>query len=188
MKKYPYKIFLDLDGVLVDFVSKAIEDLTSNISNPPLHLIKFCNLASTSLNDKQIERDDLLSNQHLRNLLFKLIKNNVDFWENLNWVIGGKQLWEFLKEYDVNILSAPVDYCSELGKRKWVEKHLHIPQHKIILRGDKYYHSLNVDGTPNLLIDDTEKKIKQFKEHGGLGILHITGNYIKTIEQFRQYE
>ena len=43
------------------------------------------------------------------------------------------------------------------------------------------------DGTPNLLIDDTPKKVNAFREHGGLAILHTTGDYETTIQEFLKY-
>ena len=59
------------------------------------------------------------------------------FWRDLPWHTGGKQLWNFIKKYDTEILSAYVEDTYDKncipGKKFWATKNLGIAQIESIL-------------------------------------------------------
>lgn len=99
-----YKIYCDVDGVLVDF-DKGYYDLTgtkASLETPP---------------DQFWE---------------PISKAGSDFWANLEWMSEGKQLWDYIKKYKPKLLSAPSrENSSRIGKREWVKNN--IPEAKLIL-------------------------------------------------------
>jgi hypothetical protein len=54
----------------------------------------------------------------------------------------------------------------------------------LVAREEKQKFAVNADGTPNLLIDDYEKNIKEWVAKGGIGVRHI--NSMNTISQLRK--
>ena len=56
------------------------------------------------------------------------INQTKDFWANLEWMPGGKRLWQFISRYDPYILSAYSgrDPASKNGKLKWLAKNTYV--------------------------------------------------------------
>jgi hypothetical protein len=147
-----YKVYCDMDGVLVDF-DKGYKDLTgteASFSTPPN------------------EFWDPIS------------KAGAAFWIKLKWMPDGKQLWDYIKKYNPDLLSAPSrEESSKMGKRIWVKREL--PGTKLILRSAERKQEF---ATPNsILIDDRADNIKRWKEAGGKGILHTSA--ADTIQQLK---
>ncbi len=143
------KIYVDMDGVLVDFFTE------------------WTKLVGVK-NWKDI--------QNIPEALDK-IRNTKDFWINLKPTQNGKKLLNLIKKLkgEYNILSAPLadDPTVETSKRKWVENHLKefLPKN-VIITADKYKYAKNANGTPNILIDDFGKNIEKWEEFGGIGVKH----------------
>ena len=140
-------IYCDMDGVLCDFFS-----------------------AASSHADRPI--DQLSVRQ-----LWTLVRQVPDFWFNLEWLPGARELWKLVNEFDAHILSslAYSDPCSGPGKLAWLEKNTGLTDTARIHLMSKRSHKQNyatVNGIPNILIDDYEKNINEWKESGGTGILH----------------
>ena len=93
----------------------------------------------------------------------------------------GKEYWNYIKKYKPILLSAPSrNNESRLGKRVWAKRNL--PGVKLILAfadNKKNYANEN-----SILIDDREKNINQWKEAGGIGILHTDA--ASTIAQLKE--
>ena len=145
-------IYCDLDGVLVNLMKGANE----------LILPLYPNVKDWTEVDKE-ER-------------WKVISGKKDFWKNLEFMPNGIRLWNFIKPYNPNILSAysKRDVNSKRDKLLWVTKNLgRLPRKNIliVLRKDKKRFAVS-DGTPNILIDDYDKNINEWKNAGGIGILH----------------
>ena len=80
------QIFCDLDGVLVDF-DRGFKELEANTEN---------------LSPKEYEK------KHGENSIWQLIDaEGVSFWENLPWMQDGRELWDYLSQYEPVILSSP---------------------------------------------------------------------------------
>jgi hypothetical protein len=104
-KDKEYKIYCDMDGVLVDF-DKGYKDLTGTE-------------ASFSTDPKQFWEP--------------IQKAGAAFWIKLKWMPDGKQLWSYIQKYNPELLSAPSrDESSKIGKFVWVKRN--IPGTKLILR------------------------------------------------------
>jgi nicotinamide mononucleotide adenylyltransferase len=100
-----YKIYCDMDGVLVDF-DKGYKDLTGTE-------------ASFSTDPKQFWEP--------------IQKAGAAFWIKLKWMPDGKQLWNYIQKYNPELLSAPSrDESSKIGKFVWVKRNM--PETKLILR------------------------------------------------------
>jgi FMN phosphatase YigB (HAD superfamily) len=140
-------IFCDMDGVLCDFYK---------------HFKSYYGYCVTSIPS--------------RNAQYKLVRSLPDtWWATMPWTPDGKLLWEYLAaNYDkLKILSSPTDdtlnSCSR-GKVSWTE--LNGIKNQVILEIKKEKHI--VPGEASVLIDDTPKKIDDWRNAGGIGILHTS--------------
>ena len=85
----------------------------------------------------------------------------------------GEKLWKYIKNYSPSILSAPSrEKSSRIGKEIWVRTN--IPGTELILKPAPEKQEL---AEPNaILIDDRKDNIQQWKDAGGIGILHTSAN------------
>jgi len=152
-----YKIYSDMDGVLTDF-DKSFEKYSKGI--PPREY------------EKKFGKDGF----------WKLIdgEGKVGFWVGMPWMEDAKQYWDYIKDYDVELLSSPSrSETSRLGKRLWVRNNM--PGIKLTLA--QAYNKKNYAEPNHILIDDRESNIEQWKEAGGIGILHTSA--ADTINQLK---
>ena len=145
MEKQKYKIYCDLDGVLVDF-DKGYKKLTGKE----------------------------LGGEHRNDTDFwdPINKAGYDFWINLEWIKpDGHTLWDFISPYKPIILSAPSRQNeSRVAKNDWVNKEL--PGVHLILRSAK--HKKDFAAPNHILIDDRIDNILGWREAGGIGIHHVS--------------
>ena len=151
------KIFCDLDGVLVDY-DKGFKELE--------HLSP----------EKFIEK-------YGKNAFWKALSKHPRFFRDLEWMPDGKELWNYIKQYNPIILTAPVrkstmPKCEE-DKIFWVRKHLGTDV-EVIVDGNKSKYASGGD----ILIDDRQKNIIQWKTADGVGILHTSA--VATIQKLQQ--
>ncbi len=152
-----YVIYSDMDGVLTDFEKR---------------FQKFSDGMLPSEYESKYGRDkfwDFIDNQI-----------GVKFWVGMPWMEDGKQYWEYISKYNPILLSAPsINNESRLGKRLWVKKHLPgTPLKLAYAKNKKNYAKENA-----ILIDDREQNIQQWRESGGIGILHTSAS--DTIKQLK---
>jgi len=141
-------IYVDMDGVLCDFV-KQVETV---------HGFKINNWSRMQPADRWVK-----------------IRAYKRFWSDMPWYPGSRQMWSYIQKYDVKILSAFVreshDPNCRQGKLTWIQKHLGLPTNKIhLVKRHQKQDYAKTGGKPNILIDDFEKNIKQFNARGGIGI------------------
>jgi hypothetical protein len=107
-------------------------------------------------------------------------KAGAAFWIKLKWMSDGKELWNYIEQYKPTLLSAPSqEESSKIGKRVWRKNTL--PDTKMILTPARFKQKYS--GENNILIDDREDNIQQWKDKGGIGILHTsTENTIKQLK------
>ena len=150
-------IYCDLDMVLVDFLKGADEAVGGSF-------------VSTDKDER-----------------WNKINQTKGFWPNLDWMPGGKKLYQFIARYDPYVLSAYSgrDPASKNGKMKWLNKHTKFSKSNINLvrRADKQKFAMT-DGKPNILIDDYLKNINQWEAKGGIGIHHK--NVSKTLAELKR--
>lgn len=157
MNKKEYKIFSDMDGVITDFNGR-FEKYSDGI--PPTEYEKrFGKEKFWELADGE----------------------GVAFWVGMPWMSDGKRYWDYIKNYDVELLSSPSrSQTSRLGKRLWVRNNL--PGIKLTLA--QAAKKQNYAAPNHILIDDRESNIEQWRSQGGIGILHTSA--ADTIEQLKQ--
>lgn len=95
------------------------------------------------------------------------------FWETLPPMQDFDKLWNFIKSFNTHILTAvPTweDEYAEIGKRKWCDKYLGIPQDRVhvVRREEKCLFATS----KSLLIDDLHRNILEFRSAGGHTIHH----------------
>ena len=142
-----YKIYCDMDGVLVDFNSQ-FESLSGGIPSR--------------------EYEDKFGKTNFWNLIHS---EGVDFWSNMNWMKDGKVLWDFINHPTTELLSAPsIREESRIGKARWVGKNLP----GVILNLEYAKDKRKLAASNHILIDDHPKNISDWVEDGGIGILHYS--------------
>ena len=124
---------------------------------------------------------------HDKDERWKLINQKKGFWSNLDWMPGGRKLYQFIARYDPHVLSAysARDPNSKNGKMKWLSKNTKFSRSKINLvkRADKKNFA-TTNGKPNILIDDYLKNITEWEAKGGIGIHHT--NISKTMAELKR--
>lgn len=150
-------LFVDLDGVLADFHSKALEvtgmDATIVDSNPATK--------------KEFWRK---IKQHL--------KSGEKFWEAMVPLRDAHVLWRFVSKYSPTILtSTGSEKSAQVEKEVWVKHHIgDVPVIFVRDSADKAQYA-----APNhILIDDRLKSINPWIAAGGIGILHISAEITIT--------
>ena len=149
-----FKIFCDLDGVLVGF-DDAVKKLTGGLTFKE-YVEKYGHSA-----------------------MWQLINaKGSDWWANLTWSNDGKVLWEFIKPFNPTILTAGSKRNSGeiavIGKKEWCGKNLGASIPVIVTdnsRDKQQYSKSN-----NILIDDLPSNINEWNAKGGIGVLHINSN------------
>lgn len=140
------KIYVDLDGVLVDF-DKSFEE----------HFGKSPDKTFRELGDSYT---------------WSLISKIDHFWLNMEPMPDAYQLWDFVKPYHPIILTKParsIKQCKE-DKLDWVDKYL--GDVEVIFASDKSEYAT----PDSILIDDKEKNISAFEDAGGKAIHHISAD------------
>ncbi len=152
-------IYCDMDGVLCNFFS-AIQKLT----------------------DKPIKTLSVTQ-------MWALCREQADFWESLEWMAGGKEVWRIVEHNHGHILSSlPYsDPNSGPGKRKWLRNNIGLTDperiHLVNRRANKQNFAVS-NQSPNILIDDYFKNTKEWQEAGGNAILHV--NLEDTLQQLQE--
>ncbi len=168
-KNTEFKIYCDLDGVLTDFDQCLKNGF----------LTKFNKDNNTNIKNGWEFEDTYGKDVFWKNVT----KLGIDFWSRMPWSKDGKKLWNFIKEYDVEILSTPSrDKYSKTGKIEWCEREL----------GGDVKVNITYNKTPfskpnYILIDDLSRNIDPWIEAGGIGILHKnTEDTIKKLKKINE--
>jgi len=154
-KKDAIRLFVDLDGVCSDFDTAAA---------------KLCDI---DLEDEGIREhlkgngriDKYISDEEMWN---RIRKEGEDWWANMEILPWAKDLYDMLKKESpmVAFLSSPSNNPScASGKLMWIKKHFDTKD--FIISPRKQFCA----GPNTLLIDDTLKKVKEFRKYGGHAFL-----------------
>ena len=196
LKDFPYQLYCDMDGVLVDFEGAATRDIRKALRSPPEGLESLCesvlNTYGYDIDITAIKETKTPRTPELRELVARLFEEDVQWWADLPFLEEGKKLWAIISrlECPINILTSPMDqngfHASEEGKKLWVKKNLNELgtirwEERIIFSHNKFEYARDCD-QPAVLIDDFPKKVDPFNLNGGYGILH-KGNAKETLQQ-----
>jgi len=152
LNKKEINIFLDLDGVICNWLSAAAKTFNIDDSDPKI-------------------RDFLKSGKDIDELvkgdIWQLIdKEGEDWWTNLEIFPWTHKLVNSLRKESSNFafLTSPSNNpicCS--GKTKWIKKHFGEQFKDFIITSKKYLCA----SKNSILIDDLDKNISKFKKYGG---------------------
>lgn len=166
-KNKDYILYLDMDGVLVDF-EHGFFKLSSGID-----FKRYSEMYSLDGAKK------------------RYMKEGIAFWENLEWIHGGKEIWETsVKLFEnINILSSTGKQDQKMsdvvreGKLLWLKKHIpSISENNVFIVNGRIFKQKYATKV-GILVDDAPDTIQQWNAAGGFGILHRSGKYKHTIEE-----
>jgi 5'(3')-deoxyribonucleotidase len=155
--KYSKKVFIDMDGVLYDFVNGACkahdrEDPYKDLKN--FGIFDMAEIWGMSVKD------------------FWAPLSDSGFWVGLKLLQGAEQIIEDAVDFvgidNVAILTAPSLslYCVN-EKRRAIKRDFPGLEKQIIFTGAKQF----LAGPDHILVDDRNENIDDFNQHGGTGIL-----------------
>ena len=159
------RLYVDMDGVLVDFVKGAEEyfKITFALNNRRgITPAQFVTLWEGPKGWRQLKKDW------------------PTFWMDLDPEPSSSQLLKLVRPHHPAVLTAiPKGWpSSATGKRIWCRRHIpnwgRHPNEEFLAvdRSQKRQYAKQADGTPNLLIDDFDKNIAEWKSAGGIGLLY----------------
>ena len=158
------KIFLDLDGVLRDWIGGIYKLFDCE----PIKSIKWSTLTDYVCKEYNISKSVFWERQ------------NYYFWANLNPLPYMHQILDLLPRERVCILTSPT-LSSAGGTQAWIRKYLprFFDNKQYLIGPAKHFCA----GLNSLLIDDNDKHCEKFEEWGGHAILvpqPWNKNYNKT--------
>lgn len=154
------KIYVDMDGTIVDFVSKV--------------------------NELDFWRKDKPEKVDWK----KVKKLGTSFWTEMEWMPGAKdaftQLFNWHKEGSIELyILSSIDFeDGREGKKLWIKEKTDFPLENAIFcvePEDKAEYA----SSDSWLIDDRKKSLDPFKDSGGNSI-EFTGDWNKTMEELRK--
>lgn len=156
------QVYCDLDGVLADFEG-TVQKMVG----------KF--------------EQDLSPEQK------RILSTSEGFWLNIPFLPSGRKLWSYIRNHNPFILTAYPKWDDENKVRKqkieWVERHLPgVPRSRILVvrREEKQKFAMAAGRFPNLLIDDYERNVKQWRQAGGIAVLHKANTVERTIAELKE--
>jgi len=161
----PFEIYVDYDGVLVDFY-RATKEILGGAWDDPRWKSK----------EKKEERASIL-------------RGKDRFWLDIPPERDFHELWNFVKPFNPSILTAYPEWDAEgakKGKWEWNQKYTKVPHERFhcVLRESKRYYAKESVTKPNILIDDFPQNIKEWEHAGGVGILHTSA--FNTINRLKE--
>jgi hypothetical protein len=162
-----YQIYCDLDGVLADFDARFEH---------------FYGILPKEYEEQAIQQyGEQKGKEKFWNSIDETI--GVRFWRGIPWMPEGPQLWDYIKQFNPIILTAPSrNEVSRIGKRLWVQDNLgsNIP---IEFRAS--YKKQELSGPGKILIDDRLDNVLQWKSKNGIGLLY-EGDTKKIITELKK--
>jgi len=118
----------------------------------------------------------------------------LDTYAQLPLMPDARILWNYISKFDPIMLTAipkptrgPISLQAGKDKTDWMKRHFNLSPKdmRVVYRQDKKKFAKDGrDGRPNLLIDDDAGNIKEFKNAGGLGIVHTSAE--STIRELKR--
>lgn len=167
------QLYLDLDGVLADFDGQLKRYGVERNDKTFIHKPK------SEWTKEQTELSDRVE---------KAMKSP-EFWSDMPVTFDGYKLWDFCKKFNPIILTAAPSHLPKQfdmiadAKLAWCQNYLGVDETDVVvcLRHEK----ADFAGYHNILVDDTQANIDDWKNENGIGIFHETANdSIKYIELY----
>ena len=183
-----YQIYCDMDGVLVDLIGGLGKKVLSmqideNKKERAIRVLMSKKEWQELENDPQLGPGvqviyDILEHPD--------VNERIRFWAELPPTKYMKDLWDYIKDHDPIILSAPwkingqIDEACRRGKEAWIESFQLSPK-DVILTPDKTAHA----ASDHILIDDMQKYLDPWAKASGIAIEHTT--VIDTIKELDKW-
>jgi len=147
-------IFIDMDGVLVDFTSG------------------ICSALGKEGMEDQIDNWEIWNVLGITETEFWAPCASECFWENLRWTEEGTEILArallAVGPENVFLFTSPADFPRSFsGKAKWIKAHLPNFGRQVLMGPAKYLYAK----PGHLLIDDSDINVKAFRAAGGQTIL-----------------
>lgn len=157
-------LFIDLDGVLFDFV-RGIKTIVPDY-------------------DEKRYKSDSRYRRKMWDAVIRYSEKGGKLWFDLPLMDDAKELWDYVKQFDHEILTATGKTETNAGqqKRDSVKKHFGDGVKINLVKQAKEKATFAKEG--DILIDDQPKAINPWKAAGGTGILHISAK--KTIKKLKE--
>ena len=171
---FPFRIYCDMDGVLVDLIGPIEEKIKKDISENQKE--GFMKLLDAGIPWEELSTSE--EGEKLLRFIKDTLSNTHEFWSGLPPMKDGLGLWNFISPLEPIILSRPWDRESIIGKRQWCMEKLN-PAPKlsgnVIFEKDKQKYAINSETNHwNILIDDTKDNINKWAKNGGKAIMHVS--------------
>lgn len=159
------RIFIDIDGVLADWLGKACETCGIDDNDPVVRKLLKDGSMLQDLKDYIKDEDEMWQ---------KIEKEGSDWWRDLELLPWAKKLYnEMDKLGEVAFLTSNGNIAEHTnsaslaakGKCGWVKKHFNT--NSLIIAHDKHFCA----NDKAILIDDSPDKIEKFIDWGGRGFL-----------------
>ena len=159
-----YKIYVDLDGVLADFV-KGVQGLIDGY-------------------DDEVYSSSAKYRKEMWAAVNKYRKEGGQLWAELDTMPDAYELWDYVKHYNPEILTATgnPEYGSGEQKLEWFPTNFDTNTKINLVR--KSADKAQFAAANHILIDDMTKSINPWKAAGGIGILHTSAK--DTIKQLKE--
>ena len=171
-KSLQLPLYQDLDGCLADFhiaIATEIKRLAclpeverESISSGTLRrgIRKYLRFFDK---EHDLSKEDL-HHKSVKPLLYK-IGTSEGFFANLPQIDNG--LWEYISQYRLSFLTAPIGSYAEEDKKKWCRETLGSSEECIVVsRSEKVQYAKG-----SILIDDHPDTIREWNKAGGQGFL-----------------
>jgi hypothetical protein len=165
-KKMPH-LYLDMDGVQADFFQAWADfENVHHYKHITDHEASIVKLASAG--PEQV----------------------YEFFRDLKPLQGGNAIVAWLKKNNIpyTVLSAPIRIqpdASKQGKREWLDAHNPGTSKDAIFTSAKYKYA-TAGGQPNVLVDDYDKYLDAWTEHGGIAVKHSDETTANTIQELEK--
>lgn len=168
-----YTIYVDMDGVVADFGSAA-----NKVMQEAGHSTYNFHQAQAAVADKKTRNDVWKAITEFQK------RHGYVFWRDLEPMPDAYTLWNYLKPYHPQILTATgqAHYKSAEQKRGWITEHFgsNVRVNTVQLAAEK---AKFADPT-RILIDDQRKALDPWIQAGGIGILHTSA--VETIRKLKE--
>ena len=193
----PYKIYCDMDGVLVDFVvgvlpliNRDIADTSIPDRKPTGGMSRMGKLRRKmeELGISEITMGHISKGKEKMrpaiSYMISVVGNDMGWWANLPWMPDGRELWAFIEPHNPTILTTPMGENSEEGKRIWVENNLDISRERVIMAPNPPGKSGWAESDRILIDDFYDTNIIPWKAAGGIPVYHTSA--AQTIQMLKE--